>query len=42
VTEKTLRDSGLRAAITPDEYTVEKLARAITGHFGKSRRGKNK
>lgn len=42
VTEKTLRDSGLRAAITSDEYTVEKLARAIAGHFVKSGRRKIK
>ncbi len=42
VTEKTLRDSGLRAAITPDEYTVEKLAQAIAEHFGNRKRKKKK
>jgi uroporphyrinogen III methyltransferase/synthase len=42
VTEKTLRDSSLRAVITPDEYTVEKLALAIAEYFGKRKRKKKK
>lgn len=37
ITEKTLRDAGYKAQITPGEYTVEKLAREIAGYFGKSR-----
>jgi len=40
VTEKTLRGSGRRAAITPQEYTVEKLAQSIAEYFGRSKRAR--
>ncbi len=40
ITEKTLRDAGFRARITPGEYTVEKLAREIAAYFGKSKKKK--
>ena len=40
ITEKTLRDAGFKARITPGEYTVEKLAREIAVYFGKSKKKK--
>jgi uroporphyrinogen III methyltransferase/synthase len=42
ITEKTLRDAGFKAQITPGEYTVEKLASGIADYFGKRKTKKKR
>ncbi len=42
ITEKTLRDAGYKAQIKSGEYTVENLAREITGYFGKRKTKKER
>ncbi len=37
ITEKTLRDAGYRAQITPSEFTAAELAREIADYFGKGK-----